>query len=407
MVSMPSLSLTSAFFAQSRAFISFRTILLATMFCWLVTAVCAQEVAQRPEPLTNQDVVAMVGLDLSEGVIVDKINAAPITAFDTTVAGLKALKAGKVSDAIIRAMINAHGTYSSLANTRSHQEAAPDEVGVFCAREGHLVQMEPEIVGWQTGGLAKHVATLGMTKGHINGKVMRTGSPFRLSGPLEFVIKAPEGTSATEYQLLELYVKSNRREFRAVTGGILHQSAGAERTALSFNPEKIAPRTWRIRLQDLPAGEYGFLPPGFTSSSIGSSGKMYTFGVAEGQKRQSTVSSLPGVSQGTSQVLQPIAQSSGSSIGAWTDQNPTVRHDGIVLSRVDQGSPAGSIGIQAGDVILAINGHFLYTAAELSNELLRIAPGTRISIRYQRRATIYDNYVMVEGIDRAVDRPAK
>src|SRR4029077_16617628 len=100
MVSMPSLSLTSAFFAQSRAFISFRTILLATMFCWLVTAVCAQEVAQRPEPLTNQDVVAMVGLDLSEGVIVDKINAAPITAFDTTVAGLKALKAGKVSDAI-------------------------------------------------------------------------------------------------------------------------------------------------------------------------------------------------------------------------------------------------------------------------------------------------------------------
>ena len=109
----------------------------------------------------------------------------------------------------------------------------------------------------------------------------------------------------------------------------------------------------------------------------------------------------------TSQVLKPIAQPSGSSIGAWTDQSPTVRHDGIVLSRVDQGGPAASIGIQAGDIILAINGHFLYTAAELSNELLRVPPGTRISIRYQRRSTIYDNYLMVEGVDRAVDRSAK
>ena len=70
---MPSLSLTSAVFAQRRALISFRTILLASMFSWLVTAVCAQEVAQRPEPLTNQDVVDMVGLDLTEGVIVDDI----------------------------------------------------------------------------------------------------------------------------------------------------------------------------------------------------------------------------------------------------------------------------------------------------------------------------------------------
>jgi len=377
------------------------------MFSWLITSACAQEVARRPEPLNNQDVIDMVGLELTEGVIVDKINAAPTTAFDTTVAGLKTLKASKVSDAIIRAMINAHGPYSGLANTRSHQEVVPEEVGVFYARESHLEQMEPEIVGWQTGGLAKHYATLGMTKGHINGKVMRPSSLLRLSCPLEFVVKAPEGTSATEYQLLQLYVKGNRREFRAVTGGILHQSAGAERTALSFNPEKIAPRTWRIRLQDLPAGEYGFLPPGFTSSSIGSSGKMYTFGVVEGQERQSTVSSLPDVSQVTSQVAHPVTESSGSSIGAWTDQNPTVRHDGIVLSRVDEGGPANSIGIQAGDVILAIDGHFLYTAGELSNELLRIAPGTRISIRYQRRSTIYDSYLVVEGIDRVVDRSAK
>jgi ferritin len=66
------------------------------------------------------------------------------------------------------------------------------------------------------------------------------------------------------------------------------------------------------------------------TSSIGSSGKMYTFGVGEGQERQSTMSSFSDVSQVTQPVVQPVTQSSGSSIGAWTDQNPMVRHDGLL-----------------------------------------------------------------------------
>jgi hypothetical protein len=49
-----------------------------------------------------------------------------------------------------------------------------------------------------------------------------------------FIIKTPEGTSATEYQLLQLCERENRREFRAMTGGVIHSSGGAERNALSF-----------------------------------------------------------------------------------------------------------------------------------------------------------------------------
>ena len=58
-----------------------------------------------------------------------------------------------------------------------------------------------------------------------------------------------------------------------VTGGVVHASGGAERTAIVFTPEKVSSRTWRIRLNDLERGEYGFLPPGVVGPSIAASAK--------------------------------------------------------------------------------------------------------------------------------------
>src|SRR5258708_9954517 len=100
-------------------------------------------------------------------------------------------------------------------------------------------------------------------------------------GPFEFIIKAPEGTSVTEYQLLRLDEKGNRREFRAFTGGIIHASSGSEKNTVEFTSEKIASRTWRVKLADLKKGEYGVLPPWMSSQSISSAGKIYSFGVIE------------------------------------------------------------------------------------------------------------------------------
>lgn len=156
----------------------------------------------------------------------------------------------------------------------------PAEAGVYLLNGNKLHELAPEIVGWQTGGVLKSMATLGLDRGHVNGKVMRSTSRLRLSLPAEFIIRTLEGTSASEYQLLQLYQKGNRREFRAMTGGVFHASGGAERTAMDFEPEKIAPRTWRIRLERLTPGEYGFLPPGL-NTSIASSGKIYSFTVIE------------------------------------------------------------------------------------------------------------------------------
>jgi hypothetical protein len=103
------------------------------------------------------------------------------------------------------------------------------------------------------------------------------------------LIKTQEGTSVTEYQLLRLYRKGNRREFRAWTGGIIHAKGGAERTAILFRPEKIGTRVWRIRLSGFQGGEYGFLPPGVAASSIAASGKIYAFGITGEDRDQSSL----------------------------------------------------------------------------------------------------------------------
>jgi len=252
--------------------------------------------------INNRDIIEMVTDAVPDDTIIEKIRTAEITNFDLSVAGIRSLKAARVYDAVIRAM---NDPYSLMPNETAQRSTssipqqfspsnstprlsmttqvveAPSEVGVYLVVKGKLMEVEPEIVGWQTGGVLKRIATVGFDHGHINGKVMHPKSPFRVNLPLEIIVRTVEGTSATEYQLLRLYEKGNRREFRAMTGGVFHASGGAERTAVEFEPEKIAPRTWRIRLNRLDPGEYGLLPPGISAASISASGKMYTFGVVE------------------------------------------------------------------------------------------------------------------------------
>jgi hypothetical protein len=257
-----------------------RTFHVAILVLFLSQWVTGQAVAKR---MTNQDVKDLVAVGLSADVIVDKIHAAQATDFDTTVEALKDLKASSVPDAVIRAMINPHPTppSASAGVTSSDSSGLPQEVGVYVLLKGKMTEVEPEVVGWQTGGMLKAMATGGITKGHVNGKIMSPRSPLQLPTPVEFYIKTPEGTGVTEYQLLRLDQHDNRREFRAMTGGIIHASGGAERNAVKFEPEKVGNRVWRIVLKDLKKGEYGFLPPGVSSASLSSSGKIYSFGVTE------------------------------------------------------------------------------------------------------------------------------
>ncbi len=248
--------------------------------CLLLVAATS---AQAQAPLTNEDVLQMVQAGFGEETIIKAIEANE-PAYDTSVQALVELKKVGVSEKIIGAMLSAtrRKTEATVAPTDTTPDGLPQDIGVYLKGPDELLEVEPEIVTWKTGGLLKRMATAGLTKGHVNGKVKNKHSPLQLAPPLEFIFRCPEGVSVGEYQLLRLSKKGNRREFRAMTGGIFHASGGAGKNAVPFEYKKIASRTYRVQLTDLKKGEYGFLPPGAAvSRSAASIGKIYSFGIVE------------------------------------------------------------------------------------------------------------------------------
>jgi hypothetical protein len=142
--------------------------------------------------------------------------------------------------------------------------------------------MMPEVVNWKTGGVLKSIGTAGIVKGDVNGHINGGHSRNSAASPVEVFIYAPEGVAITEYQLLHLREHNEAREFRTVTGGVMHVSGGATRDIIPFESKKTANRMYKVVLPNLGAGEYGFLPPGaFGSASSASIGKMYTFRLIE------------------------------------------------------------------------------------------------------------------------------
>ena len=261
-----------------------------------------QAFSQSGKPLSNDDVVQMVKGGFDENTTIAAIDAAD-TNFDASVQALMALKASGVSEKIISAMLAATKKKAEGAKTTAPAATAtpapnpdvPDDVGVYVKLKGALSEVYAEIVDWKSGGVGKSMLSMGFTKGHVNAVVKGPKSKLQLGMPTELVIKCTEGVTPSEYMLLKLDEKGDRREFRAVTGGVYHSSGGADKNAIKFDFQKIASRTYKVVLTGLKKGEYGFLPPG--AGSVGAvgggasgqtvqggsmqSGKLYTFGVME------------------------------------------------------------------------------------------------------------------------------
>ena len=177
----------------------------------------------------------------------------------------------------------------AAALTQGQQESATlpaptvDEIGLYYLKDSHWVEVPPEVVNWKTGGVVKHVSTLGIIKQDINARISKPSSHTKIFGLATLLVYAPEGTAITEYQLIRLRHHAESREFRNVTGGVFHESGGAERDAVDFTGVRVAKRTWTISLGVLTPGEYGILAPGLNEARGASSqlGKMYTFSVPE------------------------------------------------------------------------------------------------------------------------------
>jgi hypothetical protein len=91
----------------------------------------------------------------------------------------------------------------------------------------------------------------------------------------------------------------------------------------------------------------------------------------------------------------PLSTPEEGSLGAWCDEKPRSRHDGVRIDRIATDGPAEQAGLQIGDDILALDGIYLFTVEELMNIMHRYKPGTKVSLRYRRRSTIYDSFVIM------------
>jgi hypothetical protein len=217
--------------------------------------------------------------------------------------------------------------------------------------------------------------------------------------------EADAGVNAGDLILVRLEEKTERRQFEIAAHGAWRSSAGISlthqvqiiRSEVKTGVYKIAPA------MALSKGEYAL----YLSRGEGMAPYVYDFGAQESQSvaaREET-----NVPSKDAPEIRPVAQTSAkpssatatpqtfgqASIGIFCEGNPDVRHDGVTLTALTPGGPADQAGIKAGDVILAINDHYLFTIGELKEEISHHEPGTKIAVRYRRYSTIYDASVVV------------
>ena len=258
---------------------------MRTKYVMLIGLALLAVLAVAQTTMTNDSVIKMAKAGLGEDIILGAINGQP-GKYTTTADALIALKSAGVTDKVIGAMISkaSGGAAKAPAVAAAPAGAGPvNEVGVYYKKGDAWTDLPPEVVNFKTGGVLKGIATAGIMKGDINGHLNGEHSPNGLKTPIDILVYTPEGTNVSEYQLLRLHDQKDSREFRTVTGGVMHVSGGATRDTVPFESKKIAPRTYQIVLPNLGTGEYGILPPsgGDSTGSSGRIGKLYTFRIIE------------------------------------------------------------------------------------------------------------------------------
>jgi len=230
--------------------------------------------------LNNDAVAKMAKAGLGEDVIVSMVQNQP-GHYDLTPDSLISLKSQGVSDKVLAAMAARNGAPTAAPAAAKADPYEDFDIGVYYKLKDVWTVVPSEPVNWKTGGALKAFASQGIVKGDVNGHLKGPSSPTSLRSPLEFLIKAPEGLEGTDFQLVHLHAKSDAREFRTATGGIIHASGGSARDAVKFEQTRIAKHIYKITFPDtekMTTGEYAFLAPGLTNSTAsGSTGKAYTF----------------------------------------------------------------------------------------------------------------------------------
>jgi hypothetical protein len=230
--------------------------------------------------MNNDSVMKMAKAGLGDDLVIQTINTQP-GQYLTDADSLVALKGAGVSDRVITAMINKGRRQLTSTTEKPVELSDVNEIGVYYKdHTGKWIPIEPEIVHIKSGGFIKSTVTHGIIKEDRNGRLNGRESKLALQCPIEILLYLPEGVAASEYDFLRFRIHSDNREFRILTGGVIHSTGGADRDEVKFNPVRTAPHTYQFTVnQDTGGGEYGILPPG--TGNVTNGGKIYTFAIVE------------------------------------------------------------------------------------------------------------------------------
>lgn len=278
------------------------------LFCFLCVLAMSADAQDGPlmkKRFTNQDVIEMTKMGLSEDVIIAKIRSASaagsdVLSLDTSLAGLKSLKEANVPDSVIKVMINPSPAPTIVAGATPvtiDPNLPPPEVGVYWKDGTKFTLVQGQAVtNTKAGGRAGSFFTDGMRNQHwdatIQGPVSRNIVKDRR--PL-FYIYVPDGSDSSDYVLISLNKKGDRREFQIGSfGGITGGKSGVKRDKeLPFHADHVGIRMYKITLDtDLKPGEYAFFmgtgqgntmsgAHGGNRSGGSASGRVYDFSIPQ------------------------------------------------------------------------------------------------------------------------------
>lgn len=243
----------------------------------------------RAHLVDNNTILRMHQAGLGDDLLLQTIQLQP-GHYNTTPDDLIALKSAGLSDRVISAM-QAHGTGLTLRTAAAPAIAHPtpaslglDEIGVYYkSKSGDWIELHTERVNFKSAGTIKNILSDGLIGKDMNGHLDGPQSELSLPTGVEILIYAPAGTNAEEYDFLRFDQHRDSREFRTLTGGVLHSQSGAARNELEFHPYKLGPQMYTFTVPaDIEKGEYGVLPPGSANvQGIAGTGKIYTFSIRE------------------------------------------------------------------------------------------------------------------------------
>lgn len=237
--------------------------------------------------MTNDDVIALASAGLSDQVIIAKIQSAPSTSFDTSVPGLKALKAANVSSPVIAVMIDPKAPVAQPAPVAPTVAAAPAPAnpddpnavhapGIYMLAKGtdgqpHMMLLEritPK--EHKAGGFWASSATYGIVKAH--GKAVLDGAKASVetadTKPV-FYLYIPSGSDAAfggstynpkDFAMVKLEVKGDTRQITTGSYSMWGSSSGTdEKARQGFGSETLKPGVYKLTpVSDLAPGQYAF-----------------------------------------------------------------------------------------------------------------------------------------------------